>query len=85
MLSKKRMLKLANDSGALVYTNIKSIALAIELHAQLGHFEMEIFVEKRKVEKFALSLRKKKYYCAVFHFEALKKESRLYVSWFSDF
>jgi hypothetical protein len=85
MLSKNKISKLAYESEGIVYTNISDIAVAIQLHAELGQFEMEVFVDKKKAEKFASALRKKKYYCAVFNFEALKHESRLYVSWMSSF
>lgn len=85
MLSKNKIAKLAYQSENMVYTNITDVAAAIQLHAELGQFEMEVFVDKKKAEKFASALRKKKYYCAVFNFEALKHESRLYVSWMSSF
>lgn len=84
MLNKSKMLKLAYKCENIVYTDIKDIAMAIQLHAELGQFEMEIFVDKKKAQRFASRLRKKKYYCVIFNFKALENQSRLYVSWMSD-
>jgi len=46
---------------------------------------MEVYVDKKKAERFANSLRRKKYSCSVFNFKVLENESRLYVYWRSNF
>jgi len=85
MVSSQKMHQRSSQAESLVYTNFLDICQLIQHHADLGFFEMEVFVDKKNAEKYARKLRSKKYYCAVFHFESLKNESRLYVSWISNF
>ena len=85
MVNSRKMYQRSSQAESLVYINFLDICELIQHHADLGFFEMEVFVDKKNAEKYASKLRKKKYYCAVFHFESLNKESRLYVSWISNF
>lgn len=84
MLSKKKAIQITNQSENIVYTSKQDLGYLVQLHAQLGMSEMEVFVDKRNVEKYASAFRKKGFYCKVIQFEALKNECRLYVSWISD-
>jgi hypothetical protein len=84
MLTKKKAIAISTESENLVYLSILDIFQVVQLHAQLGMYEMEIFVEKKKSNKFAQSLRKKGFYCRIIEFKALENECRLYVSWLSD-
>lgn len=85
MLTKKKAIAISSQSENLVYLSILDIFQVIHLHAQLGMYEMEIFVEKKKANKFADSIRKKGFYCRIIEFKALENECRLYVSWLSNF
>lgn len=85
MLTKKKAMLLTKDSENLVYINMEGIYYLIQLHAELGISEMEIFIPKKKGHKFATVLRRKGFYCRVIEFKALEHESRLYVSWISSF
>ena len=85
MLTKKKAANISRMSENLVYLNLVDVIQLIELHAQLGMYEMEIFVEKKKSQKFAQSLRKKGFYCRIFEFKALEHDCRFYVSWISNF
>jgi len=84
MLSKKRALQLTNQCENIVYTSKQDLGNLVELHAQLGISEMEVFVDLKNVEKYATALRKKGFYCKVIKFQSLKNECRLYVSWISN-
>lgn len=84
MLTKKKAIAISSQSENLVYLSILDIFQVIHLHAQLGMYEMEIFVEKKKANKLAESIRKKGFYCRIIEFKALENECRLYVSWLSD-
>lgn len=84
MLTKKKAVQLTMICENLVYTSKEALGNLIELHAQLGMSEMEVFVDKKSAEKYATSLRKKGYYCKVLEFKALEHECRLYVSWISN-
>ena len=79
------MKAIAIQSQDVIYTNISDICMAIQLNAELGNFEMEVYVDKKKAERFANSLRRKQYSCSVFNFKVLENESRLYVYWGSNF
>jgi hypothetical protein len=85
VLNKNKMKLIALQSQDIVYTTISDVCMAIQLHAELGDFEMEVYVDKKKAERFANSLRRKKYSCSVFNFKVLENESRLYVYWGSNF
>jgi hypothetical protein len=85
MLTKKKAVAISNKSENLVYLNLIDIFELIELHARLGMYEMEVFIEKKKSQKFAQSLRKKGFYCRIFEFKALEHECKFYVSWISNF
>jgi hypothetical protein len=85
MLTKKKAMTISNESENLVYLNLIDVFQLIELHARLGMYEMEIFVEKKKSNKFASSLRKRGFYCRVLEFKALEHECKFYVSWISNF
>jgi hypothetical protein len=84
MITKKKAMLLTSESENLVYVNMEVIFQLIQLHAELGMSEMEIFVDKKKSQKYAETLRKNKFYCRIIEFKALKDECRLYVSWISN-
>jgi hypothetical protein len=84
MLTKKQAFQLTKQCENLVYTDKNDLAQLVQLHAELGMCEMEIFVDKKNCQKYATMLRKKGFYCRVIEFKALKHECRLYVSWISD-
>jgi len=84
MLTKKKAVEISTECEGLVYLNLLDVFQLIQLHAQLGMYEMEIFVEKKKSNKFAESIRKKGFYCRIIEFKALENECRLYVSWISN-
>jgi hypothetical protein len=63
---------------------VEDIAYLIQLHAELGMDEMEVFVEKDSVPKLRKALDKKKFYSKVLEFAALEHECRLYISWISN-
>lgn len=84
-MNKNKMRALSIQAQDIVYTNSTDIFMAIQLNAELGNFEMEVFVEKKKAERIASSLRRKKYTCSVFNFKSLENESRLYVYWGSSY
>lgn len=84
MLTKKKAISISNESQNLVYLNLIDICQLIELHARLGMYEMEIYIEKKKSIKFASSLRKRGFYCRVLEFKALEHECKFYISWISD-
>lgn len=84
MISRKQAVQLTKQCENLVYTDKNDLAQLVQLHAELGMSEMEIFVDKKNSEKYASALRKKGFYCRVIEFKALKHECRLYVSWISD-
>lgn len=83
MITKKKAFQITHNYENLVFININDIGQLIQMHAQLGQYEMEIFVLKKKAEKFASALRKKGFYCRIITFRALEHECRLYVSWIS--
>jgi hypothetical protein len=84
MMSKKTAIELTRFSENLVYTSTDDIAQLIQLHAQLGMSEMEVFVSKDIVKKCVKALDKKKFYSKVIEFKSLQHECRLYVSWISN-
>jgi len=84
MLTKKKAIALTRQSEILVYSDINDIAYLIQLHAELGMDEMEVFVEKKSVRKLTKALNKKKFYSKVTNFKSLEHECRLYVSWISN-
>lgn len=84
MLSKKKAMQITVQSENRVYTSKQDLGYLVQLHAELGISEMEVFVERKNVEKHASALRKKGYYCKIIEFKALKNECRLYVSWISN-
>lgn len=84
MFNKKKAISITAESENLVYINMEGIFHLIQLYAELGMWEMEIFVDKKKSQKYASTLRKKGFYCRVIEFKALEHECRLYVSWLSD-
>lgn len=84
MLTKKKAIALTRQSESIVYSSIEDIAQLIQLHAELGMEEMEVFVEKKQLPKITRTLNKKNYYYKVTNFEALENESRLYVCWMSS-
>lgn len=84
MLTKKKAIAITRQSEMLVYSETEDIAQLIQLHAELGMDEMEVFVEKKSVKKLQKALNTKKFYSKAIEFESLKNECRLYVSWISN-
>jgi hypothetical protein len=84
MISRKQAIDLTRQSEYLVYSDINDIAYLIQLHAELGMDEMEIFIEKTSVKKLKKALNKKKFYSRVTEFKSLEHECRLYISWMSN-
>lgn len=84
-MNRKKAMQLTAIYENMVYTSMDDIHQLIQMHTQLGMSEMEVFIEKKKSQKFAQSLRKKGFYCRIFEFKALEHECRFYVSWISNF
>lgn len=84
MLTRKQAIALTRQSEYLVYSDINDIAYLIQLHAELGMDEMEIFIEKTSSKKIKKALDKKKFYSRITEFKSLQHECRLYISWMSN-
>lgn len=84
MLTKKKAMAITEQCENIIYTSIKDLSDIIHLHAGLGMSEMEVYVDKKKSQKYAESFRKKGFYCRIIEFKSLKNECRLYISWISD-
>lgn len=84
-MNKKSIVKLTQESENLVYTSLEDVEYLIQLHAELGYYEMEAFVEKDISSKIQQSLDKRGFYCRIIKFKALQNEVRIYVSWISSF
>lgn len=83
-MNKKSIVKLTQESENLVYTCLEDIEYLIQLHAELGYYEMEAFLEKSIADKVQRSLDKRGFYCKILKFKALPNEVRIYVSWISS-
>jgi hypothetical protein len=81
MLNKKKIAARARECEGLVCTTIADVAELIEVHAELGHFEIEIFITKKLSPKIYSLLDSKGFYCRTFDFASLEHECKLYVSW----
>lgn len=84
MITRKQAIDLTRQSEYLVYSDINDIAYLIQIHAELGMDEMEIFIEKTSAKKLKKVLDKKKFYSRVTEFKSLEHECRLYISWMSN-
>lgn len=84
-MNKKGIVKLTKESEGLVYTSLEDVEYIIQLHAELGYYEMEVFLEKSLANKVQQSLEKRGFYCRIITFKALENEVRIYVSWISSF
>ena len=84
MISRKQAIDLTRQSEYLVYSDINDIAYLIQLHAELGMDELEIFIEKKSAKKLKKALDKKKFYSRVTEFKSLEHECSLYISWMSN-
>lgn len=84
MMNKKTAVKIATISENIVYTSVIDIAQLIQLHAELGMFDMEIFISKDIAKKCVKALDKKNFYSKITEFKSLPHECRLYVSWISN-
>lgn len=85
MISKKKALKIARESEMLVYTCKLDIYYLIQLHAELGFFEFEVFVTKELAKKCIPILEKRGFYARKTEFKSLESDCRLHVSWISSF
>jgi hypothetical protein len=83
-MNKKSIVKLTQESENIVYTSLEDVEYLIQLHAELGYYEMETFIEKDIANKIQQSLDKKGFYCRIINFKALPNEVRIYVSWISS-
>lgn len=84
MLTKKQAVTITRNSELLVYSEIDDIGYLIQLHAELGMDEMEIFIEKKAYKKIKKVLDKKGFYSRTFEFKSLEHECKLYISWISS-
>lgn len=84
MITRKKAIQITKLAEVSVYSETNDIAQLIQLHAELGMDEMEVFVEKKSVKKLQKALASKKFYSRAIEFEALKNECKLYVSWISN-
>lgn len=84
MITKKQAINLARKAEATVYTTKEDIAHLIYLHAELGFFELEVFVTKELAKKCVVPLEKKGFYAKKIEFKSLENECRLHVSWISN-
>lgn len=84
MLTKKKAVLITEQCENLVYTNKEDLAYLLQIHAELGMSEMEVFVDKKNSQKYATAFRKKGFYARIIEFKSLKNECRLYVSWISN-
>jgi hypothetical protein len=84
-MNKKQAIKKTRICETLVYSRVEDIATLIDLHSQLGMDEMEVFIDKKQLNKMQKVLDKKKFYSRAIEFESLQNECRLYVSWMSEF
>lgn len=84
MIGKKSAIKITRTAEQTVYKSSNEISKLIKLHAMIGMFEMEIFVDKKTAKKSSLYLQKKGFYTRITNFAALENDCRLYVSWISS-
>jgi len=83
-MTRKKAIQVTSIFENVVYTSVEDIGQLIQMHAQLGMSEMEIFVAKDCVKKCVKALDKKKFYSRITEFKSLPHECRLYVSWMSS-
>lgn len=83
MMSKKKAIQIATIGESSVYSSVFDISQLIQMHAELGMFEMEVFITKDCAKKCVKALDKKRFYSKITNFKALEHECRLYVSWIS--
>lgn len=84
MITRKQAISITRVSESYVYSEVEDIAQLIQLHAELGMDEMEVFIEKKSIKKLKKALDKKKFYSKVTTFKSLEHECRLYISWMSN-
>jgi len=84
MIGKKSAIKMSRLAEQAVYSTSADINRMIQLHAMVGMFEMEIFVNKKLAVKSVYPLEKKGFYVRITEFSALENDCRLYVSWMSN-
>ena len=84
MMSRKKAIQITSICENIVYTSVEDISQLIQLHAELGMSEMEVFVSKDCIKKCVSALNRKKFYSRVIEFKSLPNECRLYISWISN-
>ncbi len=84
MITRKKAIELTKRAEMSVYSETEDIAQLIQLHAELGMDEMEVFVEKKSVKKLQKVLSTKNFYSKATEFKSLENECRLYISWISN-
>lgn len=84
MLTRRQAIKLARFSEALVCTEVSDVAQLISIYAELGMYDMDIFIDKSLIPKIKKALDKRGFYYRVNNYEALEHECSLYVSWMSN-
>lgn len=84
MMSRKKAIQITAISENIVYTSVDDISQLIQLHAELGMYEMEVFISKDCIKKCVNALNKKNFYYRIIEFKSLPNECKLYVSWISN-
>lgn len=84
MLTKKKAMAITSQCENLVYFKLSDLSFVLQLHAELGMSEMEVWIIKKKSNRLVEAFRKKGFYCRVIEFKSLKDECKLYISWISD-
>ena len=84
MLTRKKAIAITRIGENLVYSSTDDIAQLIQIHAELGMDEMEVFITKESAKKLVKVLNKKGFYTRILKFAALEHECRLYISWMSN-
>ena len=84
MLSRKEAINLARFSETLVCTEVEDISELIRVYAELGHYELDVFIDKSLAKKVKRVLDKNGYYSKVTDYAALEHECSIYISWMSN-
>ena len=84
VLTRKQAIALTRESETLVYSSVEDIAYLIQIHAELGMDELEVFIEKTSIKKLKRALDKKGYYSRITEFQSLDYECRLHICWLSN-
>jgi hypothetical protein len=81
VIKKKKAIRLANDFEVMVFNTISEIGLAIQCHASLGIYEMEVFVSNKIAKKAQIKLISEGYRARLGEFSSNQNCCLIYVSW----